>query len=137
MRITKPQLRTIWMLSHRRNMNESMLRRWVTAVSGQTSLRRLTVAEAAQLIDVLWNPLATMEVLGREAAQHHDLVSHSQQWMINRLAAKLGWNRHQVMGLAQRMYGRLRRESLNQEEASGLIEALKAIRDRQLVARAA
>jgi hypothetical protein len=119
------------MYSHRRAMDEAALRVWIRAVSGQSSLRRLTVVEASRLIDALRDASSTVDTFIRQTAQRRPaMISAGQQWIIDRLTADLGWNPHQVMGLAHRMYGRIHRESLTQEQASGLIEALKAIRDR-------
>ena len=60
-------------------------------------------------------------------AERRDRISSGQTWKLNQLATELGWSERQVVGLAQRMYGRVRRESLTRRQAAGLIEALKAV----------
>lgn len=134
MNATVRQLRMIWALSHQRGFDEPTLRQWITAASGQPSLRRLTVGEASQLIDGLQHPAWDLEAFQSLLTQRADRMTAVQERFIARLAAVIGWSEPQVTGLARRMYHRSRRESLTRAQASGLIEALKAIhrRPRQL-----
>lgn len=127
MNTTSRQLRMIWSLCHQRGFDESTLRAWVSAVSGQPSLRALSVSEASRLIEGLRDRTVELESFRDRVAQRADRISPGQEGTIAHLAHELGWNERQLMGLARRMYRRTRRDALTQREASGLIEALKAI----------
>ncbi|HTP42498.1 MAG TPA: phage protein GemA/Gp16 family protein [Nitrospiria bacterium] len=125
------QIRIIWALSHRRGMAEPALREWVEAVSGQVSLRRLTRGQASRLIEGLQGTVPDAESFRAGLVIREDCLSAAQQRLIDRLAGELGWRTRQVMGLARRMYGRVASKSLTRSQASGLIEALKAMEQRR------
>jgi len=125
------QIQMIWALSHRRGMAEPALREWVEAVSGQTSLRRLTRGQASRLIEGLQGTVPDAASFRAGLVNREGRVSAAQQRLIDRLAGELGWGARQVTGLARRMYGRVPSESLTQSQASGLIEALKAMEQRR------
>jgi Bacteriophage Mu, GemA protein len=127
MKATTRQMRMIWALSHQRGMTEAALRKWIEAVSGQTSLRRLTTGQASQLIEGLQDKSKDVTVFCASLAERADRMTAAQQQLIEQLAGALGWSARQVTGLTQHMYGRSPRESLTRSQASGLIEALKAM----------
>ncbi len=127
MNTTSRQLRMIWGLCHQRGFDESTLRAWVSAVSGQSSLRALSVGEASRLIEGLGDRTVELATFRDRMTQRTDRISPGQEGTIAHLALGLGWNERQLMGLARRMYRRTRRDALTRIEASGLIEALKAI----------
>jgi hypothetical protein len=127
---TTQQFRMIWLLSHQRGVAELALRKWIEAVSGQTSLRRLTTSQASQLIEGLQDTSKDVTAFCASLAERTDRMTAAQQQLIGQLAGTLGWSTHQVRGLAQHMYGRSPGESLTRFQASGLIEALKAMKRR-------
>ncbi len=117
----------IWALSHQRGLAEAALRQWIEAVSGQTSLRRLTAGQASQLIEGLQGRTKDATAFRASVAERAGRMTVAQQRFIEQLAGEMGWSVRQVMGLAQHMYGRSPGESLTRFQASGLIEALKAM----------
>jgi hypothetical protein len=127
---TTRQMRMVWALSHQRGVTEAALRKWIEAVSGQTSLRRLTAGQASQLIEGLQDKSKDVTVFGASLAERADRVTAAQLQIITRLAGELGWSARQVTGLARHMYRLSPGESLTRFQASGLIEALKAMERR-------
>ncbi|HXZ24621.1 MAG TPA: phage protein GemA/Gp16 family protein, partial [Nitrospiria bacterium] len=101
------------------------------AVSGQTSLRRLTRGQASRLIEGLQGTVPDAESFRAGLVNREGRLSAAQQRLIDRLAGELGWRARQVTGLARRMYGRVASKSLTRSQASGLIEALKAMEQRR------
>jgi len=112
-------------------MTEAALREWVEAVSGQAALRRMTSGQASELIEGLQGGLSDAGAFRASLVDHADRMTGAQQRLIDRLAGGLGWSVRQVTGLARHMYGRWPSESLTRLQASGLIEALKAIARRR------
>jgi len=125
------QIRMIWALGHQRGVTEAALREWVEAVSGQTSLRRLTAGEASRLIEGLREGMSDAATFRASLIERGNRMTAAQQRLIERLAGELGWSVRQVTGLARHLYGRSRGESLTRFQASGLIEALKAMGQRR------
>lgn len=119
----------IWALSHQRGLTATALRKWIEAVSGQTSLRRLTPGQASQLIEGLQDTSKDVGVFRSNLAKRANRMTVAQQWLIKLLAGELGWSARQVGVLVQYMYGRPGK-ALTRVQASGVIEALKAIERR-------
>jgi AraC-like DNA-binding protein len=129
-RQTRQQIKMIWALSHQRGLTAAALREWIEAVNGQTSLRRLTSGQASQLIDGLLDRSKDVGAFRSNLATRINHMTVAQQWLIKLLAGELGLSAPQVTGLVQHMYGRSPSESLTRVQASGVIEALKAMRRR-------
>jgi AraC-like DNA-binding protein len=129
-RQTRQQIKMIWALSHQRGLTAAALREWIEAVSGQASLRGLTSGQASQLIDGLLDQSKDVDAFRSNLARRVNHMTVAQQWLIKLLAGELGLSAHQVTGLVQHMYGRSPSEPLTRVQASGVIEALKAIRRR-------
>lgn len=129
-RQTRKQIKMIWALSHQRGLTAAALREWIEAVSGQTSLRRLTSGQASQLIVGLQDRSKDVGAFRSNLATRVNHMTVAQQWLIKLLAGELGLSAHQVTGLVQHMYGRSQNESLTRVQASGVIEALKAMKRR-------
>jgi len=129
-RQTRKQIKMIWALSHQRGLTAVALREWIVAVSGQPSLRRLTSGQASQLIDGLLDRSKEVGAFRSNLARRVNHMTVAQQWLIKLLAGELGLSAHQMTGLVQHMYGRSPSESLTRAQASGVIEALKAMRRR-------
>jgi hypothetical protein len=123
----RQHIKLIWALSHQRGLTAAALREWIEAVSGQTSLRRLTFRQALRLIDGLQDTSKDAGAFRSNLAARAGHMTVAQQWLITLLAGELGWRAHQVGGLVQHLYGRSPVESLTRVQASGLIEALKAM----------
>lgn len=125
--ISTRQMKAIWALSHRAGLDEEGLHALVAARTGRASLRELRRTEAAALIDEL-----LAKVSGRpRAPQKVGAVTRPQQALLARLADEMGWGPERLPALARRMYGAGAIRDLTVKQASGLIEALKAIAKRQ------
>jgi len=131
MKATTRQLRMIWALSHQRGLNETALREWIEAAGGHTSLRRLTVGQASQVIEGLQGGVRDADAFRARLAERGDRMTAAQAQLIDRLARSLGWESRRMAGLARHMYGQSPRASLTRRQASGLIEALKAMARRR------
>jgi len=125
------QLRMIWALSHRRGFDESALREWIRVASGQSSFRHLTAGQASQIIDGLQSGVKDADAFRAQLAERSDRMTVAQARLIDQLAGSLGWESRRMAGLVRHMYGRSPRESLTRRQASGLIEALKAMAQRR------
>ena len=136
-RITKQQLKAIWAIAHQLGFDEKELHARVEVLTGRRSIRNLTRPQAARVIDWLLqrggvenrNPLAGPR--GKETA------TKAQRSMIDWLLQQAGWDSWRLIRLARRMYGVRNLDDLDIREASGLIEALKAVEKRQSLGRAA
>jgi len=131
MKATTRQIRMIWALSRQRGINEAALREWVEAASGQASLRRLTAGQASHVIEGLQSGAGDANAFRAQLAELEDRMTAAQARLIDRLARSLGWESRRMAGLARHMYGQAPRESLTRHQASGLIEALKAMSRRR------
>jgi hypothetical protein len=58
-------------------------------------------------------------------------ISEFQIIFIHGLAREMDWDRVRIQRLIQRMYGLKELEEMDKKQASGLIEALKAIKNRR------
>jgi hypothetical protein len=101
------------------------MRGWVCARTGKQSIRALTKGEASRLIGEL-------HVVGAGQINRlsEDRMTVAQAQWIGVLGEMIGWEERQLSGLAERMYHGKGTRALSRREASGLIEALKAIEKR-------
>ncbi|HIE64904.1 MAG: phage protein GemA/Gp16 family protein [Nitrospira sp.] len=124
-RITSKQIKALWGFSGRACIPERELRGWVTRRTGKRSIRALTKAEASRLI----GELIDVET-GQPKRLSEDRMTEAQATWIRVLGEMIGWDGHRLSGLCKKMYRGKGMRSLNRKEASGLIEALKAIGER-------
>jgi hypothetical protein len=125
------QIRMIWALSHQRGMAGPALRDWVETVKGQPSLRRLTRRRASRLIEGLQGTVPNAASFSADLIIRGNRMTAAQGRLVDRLAGELEWRARQVTGLARHLYGLVPGESLTHSQASGLIEALKAMERRR------
>lgn len=127
--ISKRHLKAIWALAHRAGLQEEDLHIFVESLTGKKSIRSLTGEEAKQVIRALLLKAGAGLILfsGREKAGR---VTRAQMAMLGGLADQMGWDGKRLLGLARRMYGVKRLMDLEVKQASGLIEALKAMKQR-------
>ena len=124
--ITKKQMRALWASAHRAGLTEEELRALTASLWGRRSIRDLTVVEASRLIEKL------QDTGNRDAIpfQTSGRLTLAQARWIDALGKKIGWDPPHVLGLAKRMYSVERMDDLTRKEASGVIEALKALWNR-------
>jgi hypothetical protein len=121
--ITSRQLKALWALSHRAGLDDRELHELVAARTGHASVRELLQSEAGALIEEL-----AAKVEGKPvAAPRPGAATRAQQAMLDRLAGEMGWSLARLPALARRMYGAQTIRDLTVKQASGLIEALKAM----------
>jgi Bacteriophage Mu, GemA protein len=126
--ISKQQIRAIWALCHRLGLDEQSLHGLAQAITGVSSIRQLSSSQATRLIDLL---LAKTGFKTRDFPRRPGFNTPHQLAYIQGLAAQLGWDEPHTLGLARRMYHVRRLRDLGIRQASGLIEALKAIQERK------
>jgi len=132
-KVTPRQIRAIWGYAALLKVPEEKLRRWIYAETGKGSLRELSLLEASRLIgDMEWE--MKLKVSGPLSRGR---ITADQFRKIGRMGAEIGWDQERILGLAGKMYRVERVQDLDQKKASGLIEALKAIQDRNLIKKAA
>jgi hypothetical protein len=131
--ITKRQIKAIWTLAHRSGLLEEDLRLRMEAAWGKKSIRSLTQREARELIERLLIHISVGKDARPAMTGSRDAPSASQMAFIEGLAGRLEWDSWRLNRLARRMYGVRSLEDLKTRQASGLIEALKAIQKRSAV----
>jgi hypothetical protein len=131
--ITKRQIWAIWALAHRAGLKEEDLRSLIDGTWSKRSLRSLTRQEAGRMIEHLLTTNGTVEVIPTQGAEIRGSPSMAQMAFMEKLIRELEWDRLRLYRLARRMYGVRHLEDLNSRKASGLIEALKAIRKRSTI----
>lgn len=102
----------------------------VESLSGKKSIRFLNRQEARQVIEDLLLKVEGGNLRSLEAAGQRGTMTRAQMALMGRLSQQIGWNLWQISRLAQRMYGVGNFEDLRVRQASGMIEALKAIKRR-------
>lgn len=131
-KVTSKQVRAIWGYAALLKVSEERLREWIYAETGKGSLRELSLLEASRIIgDMEWE--TKLEVGGLLLRGR---MTGAQFRKIVRMGAEIGWNQERILGLAGKMYRVERLQDLDQKKASGLIEALKAIQNRNLLKEA-
>jgi len=121
--ITKNQLKAIWTIVRKNNIDENMFREWLYDNYEIQSTRKLTEAQAASVIDSL------QVFTGHRYRPHVRTwgITSRQFWKARVLAEKLGWDDpRRLDGLVKKMfYGKDRLEILNKQEGTKLIVALE------------
>lgn len=130
--VTVAQIKAIWALAHRAGMDAAILHGWVRSQWRKNSIRALTNREARQVIRNLMLKMAGGVEDRRQEQPGPGMGTEPQLAMILSLGQQIHWGRDHVLHLAGRMYGVKKLTDLTVAEASGLIEALKAIRTRRV-----
>jgi hypothetical protein len=121
--ITSRQLKALWALSHRAGLDDAALHALVLARTGHASVRELLQSEAGAVIEEL-----AAKVEGRPVVvPRPGAATRAQQALLVRLAEQMEWPPERLPALARRMYGAQVIGELTVKQASGLIEALKAM----------
>ncbi len=128
--ISNKQLRAIWALANRLVFSATELHLRVESMTGKKSIRMLSREEAQKVIGDLLSMAGEAPLRIKEEAEEGFGGTDAQIAFIIGLTRQLGWNLKQVEGLAKKMFGIRRLGELTVKQASGLIEALKAIRNR-------
>lgn len=117
-RVTTGQLKMIWGLARKLQIEEDVLRDRAMALSGKSSLKELTAAQAATLIDSLQG----------KRMQGSARASNAQLAVIRDLSVKLGWDDPgRLRGWILSRYGVERLEWLQSDQAILCIEAMKGM----------
>ena len=132
-KITSRQIRALWGYAALLKVPEEKLRKWIYVETGKGSLRELSLLEASRLIGGMeWEMKLKV---GSHLSRNR--MTGAQFRKIVRMEAEIGWDQERISGLAGKMYRAERLQDLDQKKASGLIEALKAIQERNLMKKAA
>ncbi|HLB01881.1 MAG TPA: phage protein GemA/Gp16 family protein [Nitrospiria bacterium] len=129
--ISTKQLKAIWALSHRARLQEEDLRILVEWSTGKKSIRSLSKQEAQEIIEDLLIKAGGKELISQEVTDKEGRITRAQMVFMGALSNQIGWDQWRVLRLAQRMYGIRQLKDLKLREASGLIEALKAMKRRR------
>ena len=129
--ISKQQIKAIWALAHRAGLEEEELRELVESFTGEKSIRSLSQEEAGEIIEDLLLKGGETDWAFREAIGAKERGTQAQMAFIGGLSRQMGWDQSRTLRLARRMYGVQELMNLKTRQASGLIEALKAIRRRR------
>ena len=128
--ISTKQIKAIWALSHRAQLQGGDLRILVESSTGKRSIRSLSKQEAREIIEDLLIKAGGKEPILQDATDKEGRVTRAQMVFIGALSSQIRWDQQRVLRLAQRMYGVRQLKDLKVKEASGLIEALKAMKMR-------
>ncbi|WP_283681243.1 regulatory protein GemA [Parablautia sp. Marseille-Q6255] len=130
---TNPSIRTIWGLAKcdELRMTDEELHLVVMAQTGKESIRKLTKKEITRVVYVL-SQMKESSRRGREVrTPQYDGTTQNQRRKVYKLMQSLGWNEKRINGMCRRMFKIDRLEWLNYKQISDLIEALKAMLNRQ------
>lgn len=125
---TPAQLRKIYVLARENGMDSDLLHLYVSNITKKDSLSRISITDAVKVIDSL-----SGKKKGRE-----ERVTKRQEWKIKDLAKAMGWKNEKGEADEKRLDGFLRERMgvehykwLTKKEASHVIEAFKAMLERQ------
>ena len=128
-KITPAQMRKIHMVAKQNGLDDDLLHCHMAALIGKSSLKELTIHEAIVLIDSLE---------GKQSCPTQDAATQKQLHYIKGLAKDLGWINEDGTVDMDRVNGMCRKCAmvdnyrwLTKQGASKVIEALKAMLDRQ------
>ena len=133
-KITEKQLKIIWTLARQLGMDSELLHEMVFEVTGKDSLKKLTVPEAVGIVDGLVDDGAKIRKKRKPRRDLPEnvveLLTGKQIRLIEYLVDQLGWeNPNQLTGFNRRV---IKKERIcTKQEASKIIEGLKAILDRK------
>lgn len=129
----EPTVRTIWGLAkcEELRMTDEELHLVVMAQTGKESIRALTQKEISRVVYVLLQ-MKESSRRGREKRMPMcDGTTQNQRRKVYKLMQMLGWNEKRINGMCRRMFRTERLEWLDYRQMSDLIEALKAMVERQ------
>jgi hypothetical protein len=129
------QLKAIWALAHRAGFTEEDLHSLVESFSGKKSIRSLNRQEARQVIEDLLFKAEGSDLPSLEATGEEGKITRAQMILMEGLSRQMGWDLQRLLRLARKMYGAGNLVDLKVRQASGLIEALKAIKRRYVLDR--
>jgi hypothetical protein len=129
------QLKAIWALAHRAGFTEEDLHSLVESFSGKKSIRSLNRQEARQVIEDLLFKVEGSDLPSLEATGEEGKITRAQMILMEGLSRPMGWDLQRLLRLARKMYGAGNLVDLKVRQASGLIEALKAIKRRYVLDR--
>lgn len=117
--VTAAQLKMLWSLARRQGIDSDLLHERARRLSGRSSLKQMTAAQAATLID---------ELQGKPM-QSQARANNAQLAVIRALEAKLGWaeDPSRLRGWILSRYGVERLEWLKGDQAILCIEAMKGM----------
>ena len=133
-KITGKQLKIIWTLARQLGMDSELLHDMVFQVTGKDSLKKLSVWEAAAIIDGLVDDGAKVRKKRKPRRSLPEnvveLVTGKQIRLIEYLVDQLKWNNpEQLKGFNRRV---IKKERIcTKRGAAKIIEGLKAILDRK------
>ena len=102
----------------------------VESSTGKKSIRSLSKQEAREIIEDLLLKGGGADLISQEAIGEKGRGTRAQMVFIGALSRHMGWDQRRLQRLAQRMYGVRQLADLRVRQASGLIEALKAMKMR-------
>ena len=129
-------IKTIWGLAKCKELmlTDDELNWLVAAHTGKDSIRKLSQKEIKLVIGVLVNMKRSATRSGKRARQASgNAGTENQRRKIYKLAQALGWqDESQVIGMCKRMFSIDCVEWLDHKQCQKLIEALKAMTERQV-----
>lgn len=124
---TTAQIRKIHVLAKERGMDADLLHLYIDSMVKKDSLAKLSISEAIKVIDGL---------AGKKAGE--EMATRKQQWKITEQVKKLGWTDEKgnveevrLNGFLKERFGIGHFKWLTKKAASDVIEALKAMLNRQ------
>lgn len=130
----QPDIRRVWGLakSPELKLTDEELHLVVQAHTGKDSIRTLNKRELQTVIRVLGSMKDSVKKSGCGKRRGGNTSTENQRKKIYRLTQELGWDRPaRVNGMCRKMFGVSAVEWLDYRQCSGLIEALKAMAERQ------
>lgn len=126
-------IRTIWGIakSPELMLSNEELHLVVMAQTGKESLRKLTKKEISRVVYVLAKMKESSKSGKSQKVEVYGTATANQRRKVYKLMQELGWNEKRINGMCRRMYKIDRLEWLDYLQISNLIEALKAMIDRQ------
>ena len=113
-------IKYLWTLARSLHMSNEMVHEVVQEITGKTSIRKLTRKELGQVTRAL------------EYALRHDYtIDPEQKRKIYKIGYLLKWNCKQIRGFIKHVVGKNDINILQREEASKVIEGMKAILKRK------
>jgi hypothetical protein len=124
------QMKAIWALAHRAGFKNEDLYALVESLSGKKSIRFLNRQEAGEVIEDLLLKAEGVALQSVRVTGEEGTMTRAQMALMGILSRQIGGNPSRLLRLARRMYGVGNLADLKVRQASGLIEALKAIKRR-------
>lgn len=126
--ITPAQKRKIWLLARENGMDEELLHLYVSQLTKKASIRELTIMEAVTVIDALE---------GRPKTDTGNHMTDKQRYYLTCLAKENGMtdengelDEKRLDGFCRSRYKVMRYTWLTRQQASKVIEGLKAMMER-------